>query len=95
MGEHAAGVPSWKFSYERRGAFELNAVIADSLGPSELAVGITCAYDAAQFLLGNSPEGESGSKLETARGLMKYLAGECSAAVARVHIRHDTGEHRG
>ena len=37
VGEHAAGVPSWKFSYERRGAIELDAVIAGSLGPSELA----------------------------------------------------------
>src|SRR5574341_1052156 len=37
VGEHAAGVPGWKGSYERRGAVELDAVLAGGLGPGELA----------------------------------------------------------
>ena len=37
VGEHAAGVPGWKGSYQRREAVELNAAVARSLGPGELA----------------------------------------------------------
>jgi hypothetical protein len=31
-----AGVPGWEGSYERRGAVELDAVLAGGLGPGEL-----------------------------------------------------------
>src|SRR5262245_32100213 len=34
--EHAASVPGWEGSYERRGAVELDATLAGSLGPGEL-----------------------------------------------------------
>src|SRR5262245_51573553 len=37
VGEHAAGVPGWEGSYERRGAVELDAVLAGGLRPRELA----------------------------------------------------------
>ena len=37
VGEHAAGVPGWEGSYERRSAVELDAVLARGLGPGELA----------------------------------------------------------
>ena len=37
VGEHAAGIPGWEGSYERRVAVELDAVLAGGLGPSELA----------------------------------------------------------
>ena len=37
MGEDAASVPGWESSYERRGAVELDAVLAGGLGPGELA----------------------------------------------------------
>ena len=37
VGEHAAGVPGWEGSYERRRAVELDAVLAGGLGPGELA----------------------------------------------------------
>jgi hypothetical protein len=37
VGEHAARVPGWEGSYERRGAVELNASLASGLGPGELA----------------------------------------------------------
>ena len=37
MGEHAAGVPGWEGSYQRRDAVELDAAIAGDLGPGELA----------------------------------------------------------
>src|SRR5688500_20377844 len=37
VGEHAAGVPGWEGSYERRGAVELNAVLPHGLGPAKLA----------------------------------------------------------
>ena len=37
VGEHAAGVPGWEGSYQRREAVELNAALARSLGPGELA----------------------------------------------------------
>src|SRR5688572_8594021 len=37
VGEHAAGVPSWEHSYERRGAVDLDAAVASGLGPGELA----------------------------------------------------------
>ena len=37
VGEHAAGVPGWEGSYERRGAVELDAAFADCLGPAEVA----------------------------------------------------------
>src|SRR4029450_5692074 len=39
VGEHAAGVPGWEGSYERRGAVESDAVPAGGLGPGELAGG--------------------------------------------------------
>ncbi|PSH70493.1 hypothetical protein CU102_00020 [Phyllobacterium brassicacearum] len=49
------------------------------------AIGITSAYDAAKYILENWPQDESGPKLTTAKAiLLKCLAGECSAAVARV-----------
>src|SRR5262245_65472296 len=35
--EHAAGVPGWERSYQRRRAIELDAALADGLGPSEPA----------------------------------------------------------
>src|SRR5262245_26741794 len=35
--EHAAGVPGWEGSYQRRRAVELDAVLAGGLGPGELA----------------------------------------------------------
>src|SRR5688572_13157221 len=37
VGEHAAGVPGWEGSYERRVAVELDAALARGLGPCELA----------------------------------------------------------
>ena len=37
MGEHAAGVPGWEGSDQRRKAVELDATLARSLRPSELA----------------------------------------------------------
>src|SRR4030066_303146 len=37
VGEHAAGVPGWEGSYQRRGAVELDAALAGGLGPGELA----------------------------------------------------------
>src|SRR5262249_27787977 len=37
VGEHAAGVPGWEGSYQRWGAVELDAALAGSLGPRELA----------------------------------------------------------
>ena len=37
MGEHAAGVPGWKGSYQRREAVDLNAAVASGLGPAEVA----------------------------------------------------------
>ena len=37
MGEHAASVPGWEGSYERRGAVELDAVLTGGLGPGQLA----------------------------------------------------------
>src|SRR3970040_2207981 len=37
VGEHAAGVPGWEGSYERRGAVQLDAALAPGLGPGELA----------------------------------------------------------
>src|SRR6266545_5263849 len=37
VGEHAAGVPGWECSYERRGAVELDAALAGGLGPREVA----------------------------------------------------------
>src|SRR6266508_5838735 len=37
VGEHAAGVPGWEGSYERRGAVELDAILVGGLGPGELA----------------------------------------------------------
>src|SRR5262245_57888023 len=36
VGEHAASVPGWEGSYERRGAIELDAALVRSLGPGEL-----------------------------------------------------------
>ena len=35
--EHAAGVPGWEGSYQRRRAVELDAALAGGLGPGELA----------------------------------------------------------
>jgi hypothetical protein len=35
VGEHAAGVPGWEGSYQRRGAIQLDAALADGLGPGE------------------------------------------------------------
>src|SRR5262245_4108643 len=37
MREHAAGIPGWEGSDERRGAVELDATLAGGLGPRELA----------------------------------------------------------
>ena len=37
VGEHAAGVPDWEGSYERRWAVQLNAALASRLGPGEMA----------------------------------------------------------
>ena len=37
VGEHAAGVPGWEGSYQRREAVELDAALARGLGPGELA----------------------------------------------------------
>jgi hypothetical protein len=49
------------------------------------AIGITSAYDAAKYILENWPKDQAGPKLETAKTiLLKCLAGECSAAIARV-----------
>ncbi|PSH70122.1 DUF982 domain-containing protein [Phyllobacterium brassicacearum] len=48
------------------------------------AIGITSAYDAAVFMLEKWPD-EDGLKARRARQiLLSCLAGECSAAVARV-----------
>jgi Protein of unknown function (DUF982) len=49
------------------------------------SIGITSAYDAARYILEQWPDDSAGLKLETAKAiLLKCLAGECSAAVARV-----------
>ena len=37
MSEHAASVPGWKGSYQRREAVELDAALTRGLGPGELA----------------------------------------------------------
>src|SRR4029453_5484566 len=37
VGEHAAGVPGWEGSYQRRGAVVLDGTPADSSGPGEMA----------------------------------------------------------
>src|SRR5687768_9211307 len=37
VGERAAGVPGWERSYERRRAVDLDAAVADGLGPGEVA----------------------------------------------------------
>src|SRR5688572_26604756 len=37
VGEHAAGVPGWEGSHQRREAVELNAALAGGPGPGELA----------------------------------------------------------
>src|SRR5688572_30756906 len=37
VGEHAAGVPGWESSYQRRKAVELDAPLAGGLSPGELA----------------------------------------------------------
>src|SRR5678816_740713 len=37
VGEHAAGVPGWEGSYQRRVAVELDAALAGGLGPGDLA----------------------------------------------------------
>ena len=37
MREHAAGVPRWKGSYQRREAVDLNAPLADCSCPAEVA----------------------------------------------------------
>ena len=37
MGEHAASVPGWEGSYQRRGAVELDVAVAGGIGPGELA----------------------------------------------------------
>src|SRR4029450_10006118 len=37
VGEHAAGVPRWEGSDQRRGAVELDAALAGGLGPRKLA----------------------------------------------------------
>ena len=37
MREHAAGVPGWEGSYQRRRAVELDAALVGGLGPGELA----------------------------------------------------------
>jgi hypothetical protein len=37
VGEHATSVPGWKGFHQRREAVELDAAIADRLGPVELA----------------------------------------------------------
>src|SRR5262249_55402241 len=37
VGEHAAGVPGWEGSCQRRGPVELDAAVTGDLGPGELA----------------------------------------------------------
>lgn len=49
------------------------------------SIGITSAYDAAKYILENWPDEATGPKLETCKAiLLQCLAGECSAAIARV-----------
>ncbi|PSH66698.1 hypothetical protein CU102_17980 [Phyllobacterium brassicacearum] len=49
------------------------------------AIGITSAYDAARFILEQWPDDAAGPKLYICKAILfKCLAGECSAAVARV-----------
>jgi Protein of unknown function (DUF982) len=49
------------------------------------SVGITSAYDAAKYILENWPDEAAGPKLENCKEiLLTCLAGECSAALARV-----------
>jgi hypothetical protein len=49
------------------------------------AIGITSAYDAAKYILENWPEDAGGPKLENCKEiLLKCLAGDCSATIARV-----------
>ncbi|ATU94383.1 hypothetical protein BLM14_21830 (plasmid) [Phyllobacterium zundukense] len=49
------------------------------------SIGITSAYDAAKFILEQWPDEAAGPKLYVCKEiLLKCLAGECSAAVARV-----------
>ncbi|WP_436116136.1 DUF982 domain-containing protein [Phyllobacterium sp. LjRoot231] len=48
-------------------------------------IGVNSAYDAAAFILDQWPPERSGPKLETCKEiLLKCLAQECSAAIARV-----------
>ncbi len=49
------------------------------------STGITSAYDAAVYILEKWPDDAAGPKLENCKAiLLKCLAGECSAAIARV-----------
>jgi hypothetical protein len=49
------------------------------------AIVITSAYDAAKYILEQWPDDASGPKLETCKEiLLTCLAGDCSAAIARV-----------
>jgi Protein of unknown function (DUF982) len=49
------------------------------------STGITSAYDAAKYILEKWPGDAAGPKLENCKEiLLKCLAGDCSAAIARV-----------
>lgn len=63
-------------------AFRPVTVLSRQLG---VALNIGTAYDAAHFLLYEWPAGETGAKHLNAKVILRScLAGECSAAVARV-----------
>jgi hypothetical protein len=66
--------------YEDYKTFKMVSVLQDGR-----STGITSAYDAAKYILEQWPDDAGGPKLENCKEiLLKCLAGECSAAIARV-----------
>jgi len=56
-----------------------------SVSQNGKAIGITSAYDAAKYILEKWPDDAGGPKLENCKEiLLACLAGNCSAAIARV-----------
>jgi Protein of unknown function (DUF982) len=66
--------------YEDYRSFKIVSVLQDGR-----SVGITSAYDAAKYILEKWPKDAGGPKLDNCKEiLLKCLAGDCSAAIARV-----------
>jgi len=66
--------------YEDHKPFKMVSVLQ-----SGRSIGVTSAYDAAKYILEKWPDDAGGPKLETCKVvLLECLAGDCSAALARV-----------